>query len=80
MHHIFKKCHSFNNPHSIIRHHSIKKWIHSGTKEDLEVEEEEEWEEEEGLLSSIIVTSKDTTQDISLNQQQHVCTFMQQIK
>ena len=50
-----------------------------GTEEDLEVEEEEEWAEEEGLLSTIIVNNKDTTPEIFLNQQQHVCTVAQQI-
>jgi hypothetical protein len=77
MHHSFKQCHSFNNPLNIIKHHSIKKWIHRGTKEDLELEEEEEWVEAERLLYSIIVTNKDTTPDISLNQQQHVCNVTQ---
>jgi hypothetical protein len=63
----FKQCNNFNNPHSTIRNHSIKTWIHRGTKEDSEVEEEEEWVEAEGLLSSIIFNSKDTMAYIVLN-------------
>jgi hypothetical protein len=50
-----------------------------GTKEDSKVEEEEEWAEVEGLLSAIIVNIKETMPKIVLNQQQHVCTVVQQI-